>query len=136
MKKIILSNKALGVNFALLIFRVSLGISMFWGHGLGKWNKLFSGGEIKFFDPIGLGSTAALGLAVFAEVICSILLILGLLTRLALIPLIVTMSVALFLVHISDSFGTQEKSILYLTGYVVLFITGSGRYSLDGLLKR
>ncbi|NJB82756.1 DoxX family protein [Wenyingzhuangia aestuarii] len=135
MKKLVLGNKSLGVNFAILVLRVTFGITMLYGHGLGKWNTLFGGGEIKFLDPIGIGATASLGLAVFAEVICSVLLIFGLLTRLALIPLLITMMVALNL-HMADSFGTQEKAILYLAVYAVLFINGSGKYSLDALLKR
>ncbi|NIJ45264.1 putative oxidoreductase [Wenyingzhuangia heitensis] len=136
MKKQLLSNKSWGSNFAVLILRVTFGATMLLGHGLGKWSNLFSGKEIKFFDFFGIGATASLGLAVFAEVICSVLLILGLLTRLALIPLLVTMSVALFMVHSTDAFGVQEKSILYLAVYVVLFINGAGKYSMDALLKR
>lgn len=136
MKKQLLSNKSWGVNIAMLLLRVTFGATMLLGHGLSKWGKLFAGGEIKFLDPFGIGATASLGLAVFAEVICSVLLMLGLLTRMALIPLIVTMSVALFMVHANDAFGTQEKSILYLAVYLVLFINGSGKYSFDGLLKK
>ncbi|MGY6647345.1 DoxX family protein [Wenyingzhuangia sp. IMCC45574] len=136
MKKYLQSNKSWGDNLALLVLRVTVGVGMFYGHGLSKWTKLFAGGEIKFLDPLGIGAMPSLGLAVFAEVICSALLVLGLLTRLALIPLIVTMAIALFMVHANDAFGTQEKSILYLAVYLVLFIQGSGKYSLDGMLKK
>lgn len=136
MKKILVSNKSWGVNLAILLLRVTFGATMLFGHGLSKWGKLFGGGEIKFLDPLGIGAVASLGLTVFSEVVCSALLILGLLTRFALIPLIITMGVALFMVHANDAFGTQEKSILYLAVYLVLFIQGSGKYSFDGLLKR
>lgn len=135
MKKQLLSNKSWGTDLSMLVLRVVFGVSMFYLHGLSKWNKLFAGGEIKFADPFGIGATLSLGLSVFAEVICSILLILGLLTRLALVPLIVTMVVAVFIVHGNDSFSVQEKAILYLAAYLVIFIQGSGKYSLDGLLK-
>jgi len=135
MNKHIRSNKSWGVNFAVLLLRVVFGATMLYGHGLSKWNKLFAGGEIKFLDPLGIGDVASLGLTVFAEVICSVLLIFGLVTRLALIPLIVSMSVALFMVHGTDGFATQEKAILYLTVYVVLFVQGSGRYSVDNLIR-
>lgn len=135
MNKHIRSNKSWGVNFAVLLLRVVFGATMLYGHGLSKWSKLFAGGEIKFLDPLGIGDVASLGLAVFAEVICSVLLIFGLVTRLALIPLMITMSIALFMIHGSDGFATQEKAILYLGVYVVLFVQGSGRYSLDNLLR-
>ncbi|ANW96054.1 DoxX family protein [Wenyingzhuangia fucanilytica] len=120
-------------NLGLFILRVSFGAAMLFGHGLGKWTKLFGGEEIHFLDPFGLGATTSLALAVFAEVICSVLIMLGLLTRLATIPLIITMLIA-FNVHLSDSFGMQEKSILYLVIYIVLLLQGPGKLSVDGLL--
>jgi len=61
------SQKSFTTNTALLILRVSFGATMLFGHGLGKWNKLFSGEEIQFLDPFGVGATTALALAVFAE---------------------------------------------------------------------
>ncbi len=64
----------------------------------------------------------------------SILILIGFGTRLAAIPLIITMAVAAFLIHSADPFGKQEMAILYLVVYVVLLIAGSGRYSLDSLL--
>ncbi|WP_010136419.1 DoxX family protein [Ochrovirga pacifica] len=136
MKKILLSNKSWGIHFPILLLRVTFGAAMLFGHGLGKWKTLVAGGEIKFMNFLGIGTTASLALAVFAEVICAALLVLGLLTRMALIPLITTMAVALFMIHPNDAFATQEKSLLYLVAYVVLFIYGAGKYSVDGLLKK
>src|SRR5690554_5549119 len=86
-KKRMLKNNIQLKDVGLLILRVSLGLSMLLGHGLLKWVKLIEGGEIHFADPFGLGVTVSLILAVFAEVFCSALLVFGLLTRLALIPL-------------------------------------------------
>lgn len=60
-------------DIGLLILRVFLGLGMCLGHGLGKWTKLFSGEEIHFADPFGLGAFTSLAVAVFAEVVCSIL---------------------------------------------------------------
>jgi putative oxidoreductase len=78
----------------------------------------------------------SLVLAVFAEVFCSILIMLGLFTRLSAIPLIITMLVAWLMVHISDPFGDQELPVFYLVSYVVLFLQGAGWYSLDSLMNR
>jgi putative oxidoreductase len=77
-----------------------------------------------------------LALAVFAEVFCSILIMLGLFTRLSAIPLIITMLVAWLMVHISDPFGDQELAVFYLVSYVVLFLQGAGWYSIDSLMNR
>lgn len=118
------------IDAALLILR--LGVSaMMLTHGIPKLMKLFGSEEIAFADPIGLGPAASLGLAVFAEFICSVLVILGLGTRLAVIPLIITMLVAFFIVHGTQAFNSKELSAVYLLIYVVLLITGAGKYALD-----
>lgn len=88
-------------------------------------------GEYSFGDPLGFGVEASLVLTVLAEFLCSILLILGVATRFALIPLMATMAVAWFIVHVDDPFGTQEKAAIYLLCFIVLMITGPGKYSAD-----
>ena len=120
---------------AILLSRVSAGIGML-THGLPKLNKLLEGGEITFGDPIGLGPVFSLVLAVFSEFLCSIFIILGLGTRLASIPLIITMAVAAFVVHGPDPFRQKEMAILYLIIFIVLLVTGSRKYSLDRILFR
>lgn len=115
---------------ALLFFRATISILMLI-HGVPKLLQLFSDAEIQFADPIGLGMTASLALAVLAEFICSILLILGLATRIAAIPLIITMLVAVFIIHMPDGWSKQELPTLYTLGYILLLITGPGKYSLD-----
>jgi putative oxidoreductase len=45
------------------------------------------------------------------------------------------MSVAFFIAHSADDFGTKEKSLLFLGMFIVLFFTGAGRYSIDDKLK-
>ena len=122
-------------NLCLLLGRLVVGIFMM-VHGLPKLNKLTSGEEIKFADPFGLGPTITLGLAVFAEVICAIFIILGLGTRLASIPLIVTMAVVAFYAHASDPFAVKEKPILFLLIFLMLLVFGSGRYSIDRLITK
>ncbi len=104
-------------------------------HGYPKLQRLLSG-EMRFGDPLGLGPEVSLVLAVFAEFVCAILIVLGLGTRLAAIPLIVTMSVAAFIAHGGDPFGRKEMALLYLVLYVVLLITGSGKFSLDQILNK
>ena len=129
------SISVLYANICLLLVRVTVGGIML-VHGIPKLNKLTSGGEIKFADPFGFGPQISLGLAVFAEVICSIFIILGLGTRLAAIPLIITMAVAAFYAHANDPFATKEKPILFLIIFVMLMVFGSGRYSIDRLMTK
>lgn len=124
------------VDLGLLILRLAAGGLML-THGTPKLIKLFEGGEIQFADTFGLGMGITLALVVFAEFICSVLIILGLGTRLAAIPLIITMFTAAFVIHAADPFQRKEMAILYLIMYVVIAITGPGKHSLDYLwLKR
>ena len=125
--------KAKTVNIVLLILRVGIALLML-GHGIPKLQMLITG-DVQFPGVMGLSPTLSLALAVFAEVICSILLLLGLLTRYAAIPLIVTMFTAVFVIHGNDPFAKQELGILYLLVYLTLFILGSGKFSFDAILK-
>src|SRR5690606_21978282 len=118
------------VNIALLILRVAICILML-THGLGKFQKLWSSQPINFSDPIGLGPTTSLALAVFAEVFCSIFLMIGFGTRFAAIPLLFTMLVATFVVHINHAFAKQEIALLYAMSYLTILIIGAGKYSID-----
>lgn len=120
-------------DFALLLLRVASGGFML-THGIGKFSKLLVDDPIEFADPIGVGVTASLALAVFSEVFCAIFLMIGFATRLAAIPLMITMFVAGFIVHASDGFGKQELALLYLVTYFAIAITGAGRFSLDNLI--
>ena len=122
-------------DIALLLLRLAFGGAMIYGHGWGKLMRLFSDEPIKFFNFMGLGPDISLGLATFAEVGCALLLMLGLFTRWATIPLIITMLVAVFLRHSGDPFGQVEKAILYLITYICLLITGAGWYSLDAQVR-
>lgn len=119
------------LDYALLLLRLAFGITMIVGHGWPKLMRLFSGEPIEFADPFGLGPAVSLGLAVFAEVFCSLLVMLGLYTRLALLPLIITMLVAIFYANWGEPFGRWEKAFLYLVPYLALLLSGPGWYSLD-----
>ncbi|HEY0744521.1 MAG TPA: DoxX family protein [Chryseosolibacter sp.] len=104
-------------------------------HGLPKFYRLMTG-DLEFSDPIGIGEPATLILAVFAEVVCSTFIFIGLGTRIAAVPLITTMLVAAFISNWNDPFGKKELPLLYLFIYVTLMILGSGRYSLDFVLSK
>jgi len=123
-------------DIALFVLRVGVGMLML-THGIPKLMQLFSSEPIAFGDPIGLGVEASFTLVVFAEVICSVLILVGLGTRLAAIPLAITMAVAFFVVLAPDPFQRKEMALMYLIIYLVLFLTGSGKFSLDHyFLKR
>ena len=122
-------------DLGLLVLRLFFGGFML-THGWGKAVKLFEGNLDKFADPIGIGAPASLILTVFAEVVCAILLVVGFKTRLASVPLMITMLVAAFIVHADDPFGKKEFALLYFAGYLAIFFMGAGKYSVDGQVSK
>jgi putative oxidoreductase len=121
------------LDLSLLITRIGVGLLML-THGIPKLAKFFADEPIKFKSVLGMSSELSLGLAVFAEVFCSILIIIGFKTRMATIPLIITMLVAVFVVHFNDPFAKMEKALLFLLLYLVLLFSGGGKYAMDGWL--
>lgn len=122
------------INLWLLLLRVAGGGFML-THGIPKFLKLING-DLSFADPIGLGSTVSLLLVVFAEFLCSVLLIFGIGTRLATVPLIVTMSVAAFISHSGGPFQRKETALLYLLIFITLLVFGGGKYEAGKFLRR
>lgn len=123
------------LNMLILLVRIAVAAMMI-THGWPKLLKLLEGGDIQFGDPIGLGPVFTLILAAGAEFFCSIFIAFGLGTRLASIPLIITMFVAAFVSHGPDPFRQKEMALLYLLLYIILLVTGSRKYSIDYLLTR
>ena len=121
-------------NTAMLLLRIVSGGIML-HHGFGKL-KNFEGTAANMMNFMGIGQTASAALIVFAEFFCAILVIVGLLTRLACIPLIVTMAVALFMANNGDFFGKGELAALYLVCFIVLLLAGPGRISADSLISK
>lgn len=128
--KVLLQSGSADNGIAFL--RVSIGVLAF-RHGYDKLVN-YSERAPDFLDPFGVGSETSLMLAIFAEVLCSLLLCIGLMTRLALVPLLVTMLVALFVAHANDPFAVKEMALVYLLIFVSLMVTGPGWISLDFLL--
>lgn len=136
MRKLLSTKYSAGAfNVAMLILRLGLGILMM---HVG-YQKLihFADMQPKFMNFLGMGSTISLALVVFAEFFCSLFLILGLFTRFAAIPLIITMCVALFKVNNGDVFSEYgQVAALFLTGYLVLLFVGPGRVSVDSMIGK
>ena len=125
------------IDVGLLVLRVWLGLSMLLLHGWSKVEK-YAGMSQGFPDPLGVGPAMSLNLVIFAEVLCALLLVVGLAARLASIPLVVTMAVAFFVIHGGTLVGegNGEMAFIYLAGFVGLLIAGPGRYSFDHYILR
>ncbi|MFM7544137.1 MAG: DoxX family protein [Ignavibacteria bacterium] len=117
-------------HLGLPIFRICVSLLMI-THGWAKLMKLMNGGEIKFFNFMGLGPEISLGLAVIGELIAPLLIIIGFKTRYAAFPAFFTMGVAAFVVHGGDPLDEKELALFYFFSFLMIFLTGPGAYSLD-----
>lgn len=118
----------------VLVIRILFGL-LFLSHGYTKLMLHASMADL-FADPIGLGSIISFWMVVFAEVVCSFALIFGILQRVVLIPMIITMAVAFFVVHGGDAFAARELSFVYLIVFIILYITGPGEFSFDSIIGK
>ena len=118
-------------NAARLFLRLFVGILML-THGIAKIEN-FDTLVDTFPDPIGLGT---LTLIILVEVGASILVMVGFLTRLALIPLIFSMIVAAFLTFPTFALATSELPLMYLGIFITLLLAGPGKCSIDYLLDK
>jgi len=125
--------RVLASDIGLLFLRVTAPLMLAAGHG---YSKLANLGTLSatFADPLGIGSTASLALTIFGELFCSLLVVIGLGTRVAAIPPLITMLVATFLVHTHDPWAKKEFALLYAIPFATLALTGAGRFSLDAIL--
>ena len=105
-------------NAARLFLRLFVGILML-THGIAKIEN-FDTLVDTFPDPIG----------------ASILVMVGFLTRLALIPLIFSMIVAAFLTFPTFALATSELPLMYLGIFITLLLAGPGKCSIDYLLDK
>jgi putative oxidoreductase len=140
---ILLGDKALALakrtdSAALLVARLTVGV-LFVSTGWGKVHNLAK--VTDFFGELGIPMPSFNAvLASYTELVCGFLLVIGLATRLAAVPLVVTMAVAILtakkseLHSLPDLFGFVEWT--YLAILLVIFALGPGKLAIDTLLER
>ena len=122
-------------ELGLLVLRAAFAVALIGAHGWGKLMTLVDGGGAGFPDPIGFGGVTSLALAVFAEIVCALAVLLGIGGRLPALVLTAMFLVAFFMVHGGDPFGERELAFAYLVAFATLSFTGPGRYSLGKLFR-
>lgn len=127
-------NKLNGASVLLLVLRVVFGVLLMM-HGFQKLTSFDVLAAGAFPDPLGIGGTLSVSLAIFGELFCSAAFILGFLYRLSMIPMIVTLLVAFIFVH-KFNIAEGELALVYLVSFIGLYVAGPGRFSVDALISR
>lgn len=127
--------ESLAANIGILLLRIIAGLSMAFAHGLGKMppSEKFVAGvtEMGFPAPVFFSWMAGI-----SEFVGGLFIVVGFFTRPSAIFLGITMLVAAFVRHGADPFSNQEKAILYLGFCILLIFTGSGKFGVDGVLRK
>lgn len=129
MKSIFIKTNSLNTDLAALMLRLIFG-GLFIYHGFSKLSS-FNDTLSHFTDIIGIGTKLSLILVIFAEFFCGIFVTIGFLTRISVFPIFITMTVAFFIAHADDPFRSKELSLLFWLLSYVIFILGSGKFSID-----
>lgn len=117
-------------NAALLGFRILLGYELFSVHGLKKF-RLENGKKEVIPNPLGLPTKLNALVASFADLVVPFLIILGLGTRLAVLPTISVTAIGYFVVHRNDSLEVRDVPYMYTLSLLLILALGAGTYSLD-----
>lgn len=134
LKSLLFSNARYSPDLAILVLRLGAGFFLArWG-----WDKFISFDEkaVDWPDPLHVGHGVSLALTVFSELVCSVLVIIGLLTRPALAVLIVTMLIIIFVIHAGQPLSEREHAFSFLIPFIALLLLGPGRFSLDALIRK
>src|SRR5579859_7851245 len=122
-------------NLAAFLLRLTFGVLLFMDHGYAKLMH-FSSQSAIFFDPFHIGHRNSLILVLFAEILCTILLVLGLFTRFAALVLVINLAVAAFMFHKGQPLSQHEPAFLYLTAFFSILLIGPGKISVDSMMGR
>jgi putative oxidoreductase len=132
MRNRIINFPSLNTDLGTLLLRLIFGgMFIYFGYGkLANYDTMLG----MFGDPIGIGSKLSLNLTIFGEFFCGIFIALGFLTRIFVIPALITMIVAYFVAHANDTFQVKQAAFIYMVLCLPIFILGSGRFSIDYFL--
>jgi putative oxidoreductase len=125
---------AAAFNLAMLILRIGFA-GLVLPHGYDKLVN-FAANEKGMINFLGIGQTMSLALVVFSEFFCALFVLFGLFTRLATIPLIISMTVAVMIAHNGRIFSDGEHAAMYAVGFFVLLLVGPGKISVDGMMGK
>ena len=115
------------VDAGLFFLRLTGSLLLLYVHGLPKVMH-FSEELTKIEDPFGFGPWMSLVPAIVAEVVCPVFIILGIGTRLACLPIIGVLLVAMLLVHPGWSIAEGQFGWLLLIIFTTLALTGPGKW--------
>ncbi|TGE08372.1 DoxX family protein [Hymenobacter fodinae] len=121
-------------NGALLLFRVLLAVELFRVHGLRKFRPEAGAAAEVVPNPLGLPPALNQLVATFSDTVVPALVVLGVATRLAVLPTIGVTAIGYFVVHRHDALAVRDVPYIYTICFLLLLVLGPGTYSADHYL--
>ncbi|MCK6190585.1 MULTISPECIES: DoxX family protein [unclassified Pseudomonas] len=122
-------NESKHQDLGLLFLRVSGALFLLWVHGVPKVLN-YSEQLTLIEDPFHVGATVTLLLAIFAEVVCPVLIVVGVWVRLACLPILAVLLIAMLVVHPQWTLLEGQFGWLLLIIFTSVLIAGPGRLTL------
>jgi len=120
-------------NSAMLVFRVLLALELFRVHGLKKF-RVENGQKEHVPNPLHLPEKLNALVATFSDTVVPFLMMLGIGTRLVVLPTIGVTAIGYFVVHRNDSVEVRDVPYMYTLSLLFVLALGAGTYSLDHYL--
>jgi len=120
-------------NYIMFLFRVLVSIELIVVHGFKKLGIGTDTAEI-VANPFGLPYLLNEFLAITANVICPLFIIVGFATRFACIPIVVVTLTGYFFVHATGTLMERDIPFMYAMAFLLIAFTGGGRYSVDNII--
>lgn len=117
-------------NWAMLVFRILLALELFRVHGLKKF-RVENGQKEHVPNQLHLPEKLNGLVATFSDTVVPFLIMLGIGTRLAVLPTIGVTAIGYFVVHRKDSLEVRDVPYMYTLSLLLILAMGAGTYSLD-----
>lgn len=123
------------VSFGLLFLRVIGGALLISGR-VSTWSALLDVHRLSTSAPFGIAGEFNWFLTLFSELLCTVLVMLGVFTKFTAVPPLVVMLVNALALPGGTAWSVREVYILYALPFFVLSFTGPGEYSVDGRFQK
>ncbi|MBW8685695.1 DoxX family protein [Chitinophaga rhizophila] len=117
-------------NWVLLLFRILLAVQLFRVHGLKKF-RVVNGEREHVPNPLHLPERINGMMATLADIVAPFLVIIGIATRLVVLPIIGVTAVGYFVVHRHDNAEVRDVPFMYTLCFLFLLCIGAGTLSAD-----
>ncbi|MBC6110916.1 DoxX family protein [Pedobacter fastidiosus] len=117
------------MDFCMLFYRIAISLELIIVHGL---KKIGIGGVAEVVpNPFGIPQNLNEILAITANLLLPQLIIIGLFTRFATLPILAVTLTGYFVVHGNDPLIVRDVPFMFSLGYLLIAVVGPGRFSLD-----